>query len=524
MSLARGWWTRVSVQVTAAMMLATAVGAAALLFFVLRAQHALVMQQTREQAAVLSDTIASALQRHMMRNERSELTQSLSAIASQPMLADLRLLDLRGRAIFSKDERERGRLMNRRDAPCEACHRAETEPQGIARNRVLDLENGRVLAAVTPIFNRPDCSSAQCHAHRPDERVLGVLEIGLSLSRADAAVAGLQRTTTGVALLTISCLGVVTILFTQMRVVSPLGKLADGVKRVTNGDLKEPVPVEGPGEIAGLGESFNQMEAALLETRLQRRALLDSLEQQVTERTAELRKAHGELLRSEKLSSLGKLAASVAHEINNPLAGILTYSKLLIRMLQEGAPDEATREQLIKRLKLVERETQRCTAIVRNLLDFARERPLTLEDVDVCAAVGEALFLIKSHVGLQNIRIEQEIPGSLLVQADFGQIRQAFVNILINAIDAMPDGGLLHVAVQELPETVQIVVKDTGMGIAAEHLNRVLDPFFTTKEKGTGLGLSVVYGIVERHSGKVSIESQVGLGTTVRIELPKLRA
>jgi two-component system NtrC family sensor kinase len=229
------------------------------------------------------------------------------------------------------------------------------------------------------------------------------------------------------------------------------------------------------------------------------------------------------LIQSEKLSSLGRLAASVAHEINNPLSGILTYSKLMIRTLEEPPITDSVRAGALKQLRLVQRETERCSAIVRNLLDFARERPLTLADVGVNAILDDALVLVTNQAKLQNITLERDLASASQVHGDFGQLRQAFINIIINACDAMARGGTLRIATRDDAAARQVVIEvtDTGTGIAPEHLARVVDPFFTTKEKGTGLGLSVVYGIVERHGGQLQIQSAVGVGTTVRIQLPQ---
>jgi two-component system NtrC family sensor kinase len=177
---------------------------------------------------------------------------------------------------------------------------------------------------------------------------------------------------------------------------------------------------------------------------------------------------------------------------------------------------------MVKQLELVYRESQRCTAIVRNLLDFARERPLQLKDVDVNAAVEEMLTLVANQAAIQGIEIVKELAPLPPVQADFGQLRQAFVNVAMNAIEAMPGGGRLAVVARQLPQagTVEVSFADTGRGIAPEIMQRIFDPFFTTKEKGTGLGLSVVYGIVDRHKGHVSVDSEPGKGTRFVISLP----
>jgi two-component system NtrC family sensor kinase len=220
------------------------------------------------------------------------------------------------------------------------------------------------------------------------------------------------------------------------------------------------------------------------------------------------------------MASLGKLAAVVAHEINNPLAGILTYAKLLVRMHEEGEMSEKARESSVRNLRLVQRETERCSAIVRNLLDFARQRPPSLKEIDVSTVVEEALTLLSHRLMMQGVTVEKHLPPMPLVMADFGQMRQAMVNIALNACEAMVKGGALTVTAAARDRFVEIVFRDTGPGIPPEHLSRIVDPFFTTKEKGTGLGLSVVYGIIERHNGKLDIRSQVGEGTTVVIMLP----
>src|SRR5512141_1206444 len=269
---------RLSLKVTAVITIATAISGSAFLWLVLRAQHKLLMEQTVSNAAFLSDTLVNSLQRHMLRNEGTDLVESLQAVASQPLMTELRLFDSRGQNHFSIDPREIGRVADTHEQTCAACHNSGRQAQSLDpadRSRVIERAGGRVLATVTPIYNRATCSNATCHAHPPSQRVLGVLEVGTSLAHVDATLAQLQRTTAAVAMLTIFGLAVVSILFTQRSVVRPVSQLAKGVKRVSAGDLKEPVPVIGSGEIAELAHAFNEMEGALLETRSQRLALLN---------------------------------------------------------------------------------------------------------------------------------------------------------------------------------------------------------------------------------------------------------
>ncbi|HWT83878.1 MAG TPA: ATP-binding protein, partial [Candidatus Methylomirabilis sp.] len=288
-----------------------------------------------------------------------------------------------------------------------------------------------------------------------------------------------------------------------------------------------------------LAASFNRMTETLGKAQADIDVLVETLEQRVQERTRELQDAQAQLVQTEKLASLGKLSASIAHEINNPLAGILTYAKLISRKLRGGMPDVEGVHAILQQLALVEREAQRCVTIVRNLLDFARQREPSFQVVDISSVIDEALSLLENRMVVSNVQVIREFGPSPLVRADFGQLRQAFVNVLMNACEAMPEGGTLRVLTREaalrgsgntafsLPEKpgsftrfAEAIITDTGQGIPSEHLGKIFDPFFTTKEKGTGLGLSVVYGIVEKHDGKIIVESQVGHGTAVTLRIP----
>jgi two-component system NtrC family sensor kinase len=179
----------------------------------------------------------------------------------------------------------------------------------------------------------------------------------------------------------------------------------------------------------------------------------------------------------------------------------------------------------VKHLKLVQRETERCTAIVRNLLDFARQRPLSLKDTDVVAVLEEAVSLVGHQAALKGLTIEKAVTAVPLIKADSGQLRQAIVNIVLNGFEAMQSGGSLRLRCGPAAggKQVEIVCEDSGVGIPPDRLAKIFDPFFSTKEMGTGLGLSVVYGIVERHGGTIDIRSEVGTGTTVVLRLPVQR-
>jgi two-component system NtrC family sensor kinase len=378
---------------------------------------------------------------------------------------------------------------------------------------------------VTPFRSSPDCATSACHVHPREKTVLGVLDVGVTLTPVDQDLAAFRRVSLIVTAVVALLVGAFFWYVANRRVVRPVEALVQATRRVAHDELDAEISVDAKGELGLLAASFNEMLRSLRRVEGELQLLNEQLELKVEERTGELKAAQDTLVRTEKLSSLGKLSASIAHEINNPLAGILTFAKLMIRTIEHGPVGEAERRTLVKQLALVQRETERCSAIVRNLLDFARERPLQLKDVDVNHVVEEVFSLVSNQTAILGVQVEKDLAKVPVVEADFGQLRQAFVNIVINAIEAMGKGGHLRVATRPLPEEdgVEITFQDDGPGIPPELMQKIFDPFFTTKEKGTGLGLSVVYGIVDRHKGRVSVESEPGKGTRFTIRLPAAR-
>lgn len=226
-----------------------------------------------------------------------------------------------------------------------------------------------------------------------------------------------------------------------------------------------------------------------------------------------------ELIRIEKMTSLGQMAASIAHEINNPLAGVLVYTKLLAKKV---TADAVKKEEALGQLAKMESEVSRCSRIIRNLLDFARQTEPMLRPVDVNQVLEQVLSMVGHQAQLQNVEVVKEFDATVpRVMADFDQLQQVFTNLMLNAIQAMSEGGTLTLRTAAENSKVQIEVQDTGCGIPREHLNKLGTPFFTTKEKGkgVGLGVAVVFGIVERHNGKVTVQSEVGRGTTFTVLL-----
>jgi two-component system NtrC family sensor kinase len=231
------------------------------------------------------------------------------------------------------------------------------------------------------------------------------------------------------------------------------------------------------------------------------------------------------MLQQDKMISLGKLAASVVHEINNPLAGILNYMRLMMKILGRGSLSPETTQKFQGYLSVAEAEVSRCSKIVSNLLAFSRTSKLEFSEVNVTDLLQRSIMLSEHRLMLQNIGIERRISPDLpSVMGDFNQLQQCIINLIFNAIDAMPDGGILSVesSFKATKGLVEIQIKDTGCGIVKEDLPYIFDPFFTTKKegKGLGLGLSTVYGIIDKHKGTISVQSEPGKGTIFSIHVP----
>jgi two-component system NtrC family sensor kinase len=477
-------------------------------------------------AELVSESIKGAIRHAMIEDKRDRAYTIIRDIARLRPVDHVRLINKEGRITFSTLPGEAGRMVDKRAEGCNACHGPDdilVAPADGGRRRIYETDGHRVLAVVTPFQNEPGC--AACHAHPATKNVLGVLDVGFSLGEVDRDLTAFRSAnlavTAALALLLVAFLW----MFVRRQVLRPVEALLDGTRHVARDELETEIRVGTRGELGLLAASFNDMIRSLRRVEDELRVVTGSLEVKVEERTGELRAALDTLVRTEKLSSLGKLSASIAHEINNPLAGILTFAKLMIRTLELGPVGEAERKTLVKQLALVQRESERCSAIVRNLLDFARERPLQLKDVNLNAVVEEVVTLVANQTAIQGVELLKDLAPLPPVEADFGQMRQAFVNIVVNAIEAMPKGGRITVTSRPLPadDMVEVAIEDNGPGIPPEVQRRVFDPFFTTKEKGTGLGLSVVYGIVERHKGRVSVESEQGKGTRFVICLPAVR-
>jgi two-component system NtrC family sensor kinase len=302
----------------------------------------------------------------------------------------------------------------------------------------------------------------------------------------------------------------------------PIQALMAGTKRVANGDLHYRIASTSKDELGELAQSFNKMTAELEEAHAEITAWAQQLEDRVERKSQELERAHKYLVGSEKMASIGKLAATVAHEVNNPLFGILTYARLSLKELDKPDIDAKARERMMEQLRIIERESRRCGDIIRNLLTYARQAPRKREANDINAIIDRAVALVRHKFKLQNIELDVSVADLPPVICDAGQVQQVALILLTNAAEATGEGGHITLSTERTEDGVRLIVTDDGGGIPPEVLPQIFDPFFTTKEDQlrTGLGLAVARSIVEQHAGTIQANSEPGRGAEFIVNLP----
>ena len=496
--------------------LAVALTAMLLIFaaLVVRHERSELLNAAAAHVTQLSDVITRSTRFAMLNNQPDYVHSIIQDVARQENIDKVRLFSKEGVIIDSSYPHEIGLKVDRKAEGCFLCHQSEQPLERLPsreRARVFDAPDGRrMLASMEVIRNEPSCYNAACHAHTKEQSVLGVLDIVYPLDEIERSLRA-----SGITIVVLS-LGFVVLtsglvsLFVHRLVYRPLRDLEAGAKRLASGNLEQPIPVRNGDEFGQLAISFNTMTAALREAAR-------TLEQKVAERTRALHLAQAEAARGEKLASVGLLAAGIAHELNNPLTGVLTFSSLLRKKMPDGSADAED-------LDLVIRETKRCAAIIRRLRDLAREKTPEKKFADLNALIEETARIIERPAHLSDIEISMDLDRRLpRVWVDADLIKQVVMNILVNAQHAIEEKGAITVRTRRAPgERVEISIIDTGCGIAEKDLQRIFDPFFTTKGvgKGTGLGLSVSHGIVQAHGGSIEVQSKPGEGSTFRVYLP----
>ena len=494
-----------------ALFLVMSVGFAAFTFINVKSEANDLLEQVQLAALRTTDLIKESTHYSMLINRKEDIEQIFKNFRNMPGFEAIRIYDKQGEIIYTTRPEERLNKVSISSEACQVCHRYPEPLKALAteeRHRIIKSSNGhRVLAMINPIENEIACYGSGCHLHPDEKFILGVLDVQMSLATVDSDIArSRSQTILASIVLALSVLSVTGFLIYSL-IRAPVRELTRGTKAIAEGNLDYTIPLQQKDEIGGLANSFNTMTSELKKAR------------------EELERIQAHLIHMEKMASLGKLSASVAHELNNPLSGILTYAKLLQKKLNSGNLTKERLESIQGDLSIVGDETMRCGNIVKNLLLFSKKEIGEFVAVDLHQILDRCTQLVEHHLKLNNVELVKLYQrGKAEVICDKDQIQQCFLAILDNAVEAMPEGGTLTIKTTSNSDekSIKIQIQDTGSGISPADLPHVFEPFYTTKKegKGVGLGLSVCYGIIERHDGKINVNSIMGEGSTFTVELP----
>jgi len=491
-----------------ALLLVMCLGLAVFTLLSIRSETNDLLEQVELAALRTTDLIKESIHYSMLINRKEDIHQIFQSFSGMPGFDVIRIYDKNGEVIFSTRPEEKSSKVFITSEACQVCHRYPEPLKALAteeRHRIIESPDGhRVLALVNPIENEIACYGSGCHLHPDKKFILGVLDVQMSLQTVDSDIARSRRQTIlASVILVLSVLSVTGVLiYTLIRI--PVRKLTEGTRAIAKGNLDHIIPLRRKDEIGELADSFNAMTLELKKAR------------------KELERIQTHLIQVEKMASLGKLCASVAHELNNPLGGILTYARLTQKRLTSPNLTSEQLSSIQEDLSIVAEETTRCGNVVKNLLLFSKRQIGEFVVANLHETLDRCTQLVEHHLKLNDIELIKTYQKEKAeVMCDKDQIQQVFLAILDNATAAMPDGGTLTIRTSSDDEKVRIQFQDTGSGISPEDLPHIFEPFYTTKKegKGIGLGLSVCYGIIERHNGKIDVHSVVGQGSTFILEL-----
>jgi len=492
----------------------------------------------RENGNNIGFLVQGALYRSMLENDRTSLQGTLDIINTMSGIDDVNMYDNKNNLVYSSISND---STSHGDPDCKSCHKnfatmfsatgKSYKIIGIDSECSMNHNNNncRHLIIKSPIPNDKSCYTSSCHAHSQNDEVLGSLIIKIPLAGLDAA---LEKSTTDYFLLAALLTGVLIlflIFFTRKKIKNPLNAIIKASLDVAKGDRSTRLAVK-PHQLSDMrmvSLAFNEMLDNLQTATNELQNWSQQLEYKVQKKSEELGQAQNELINVERIASLGKLSLSVAHEINNPLSGILIYAKLVYKQLTNLDFDPTKKESMLKHLKLIENETKRCGDIVKGLLDFSRKNQDGFEPKHLHEILLETFELMSHPMKIANVNFLSDFSAKPdLIYCSPNQIKQACIGILVNASEAVSENGeVLFRTINPDEDHVRIEIIDNGIGINEEDISHIFEPFFSTKENasGIGLGLAIVHGIVQNHKGKVDVKSQQGKGTTISITLPLIR-
>jgi len=483
----------------------------------------------------IGSIVEGALYHAMLTNDWPALENTIDVINALPGIEDVNLYDKQDNLVYSSFPDGAGGHNN---PNCKDCHTdIDSMFPGNERSfRIISLDSEcemtqkdndyRLLMIHSPIPNQPSCYTAACHAHNANDRVLGSFVIRIPMDDLDTAIS--QSSNDFFILATISTLILITFLifFTRRTINRPLNEIIKATEAVSRGDRSTRMKLNPslPQDVQLVSETFNKMLDNLQTASDELQDWSQQLEDKVQKKSEELTEIQKELIHVERMTSLGKLSSSVAHEINNPLSGVLTYTKLVHKQLNSPEFEAKDKGPMLKYLKVIEEETKRCGGIVKGLLDFSRKDQLEFTDKHLHKILQDAYQLMDHQMRISDITFREDLAaGKDLISCSENQIKQAVIAILLNANEAVHENGEILIRTSNPdPAHVLLEIIDNGSGIIPRDLPHVFEPFFSAKEKvsGIGMGLAIVHGIVQSHHGKAEVQSEPGVGTTLSILLP----
>ena len=483
----------------------------------------------------LGAIVEGSLYKSMLENDKSTLHSTLDIINTMPGIDDVNLYDQNNSVAYSSFAAESGHHSN---PDCISCH-SNLDEMFSQRERsymIIDEKSDcsmnpgkpgqRHLLIRRPILNEVSCYTAACHAHTENEEVLGSLIIRMPLKDLDSA---LKKSSVDFLILslviTASVLSVL-IYFTRRRIRDPLHSIIAASEAVSAGEAGTRIAI-GPNlldDMKKVSQAFNNMLDNLDRAATELENWSKQLEYKVQKKSEELSEVQNELINVERIASLGKLSASVAHEINNPLSGILIYTKLIHKQIENQEINQNKRVNILKQLKLIESETKRCGDIVKGLLDFSRKDQDDFENKHLNEILQGTYELMMHHIKIANITFLTDLSASHdMIWCSPNQIKQACIAIIVNASEAISEKGEIIIRTRNTDNnSVRLEISDNGSGIQPEDIPHIFQPFFSTKHdaRGIGLGLAIVHGIVTNHGGKIEVDSVVGRGTAISLIFP----
>ena len=476
--------------------------------------------------------VEGSLYKSMLENDKSTLHGTLDIINTMPGIDDVNLYDQNDNLSYSSFTAETEYHSN---PDCIACHSDLSEMFSMRERSYMIIDEKsdcsmnpgkpgqRHMLIRRPILNELSCYTASCHAHSENDEVLGSLIIRMPLRDLDRA---LQKSSVDFLLMALIITAIVVamlILFTRKRIKDPLNSIITASEAVSAGQIKTRLDIS-PGlldDMKMVSIAFNNMLDHIDRATNELENWSKQLEYKVHKKSEELSEAQNELITVERIASLGKLSASVAHEINNPLSGILIYTKLVYKQLEKQEITREKRENMLRQLKLIETETKRCGDIVKGLLDFSRKDQDDFEERHLNEILQGTYELMMHHIRIANITFLTDLSAKHdIIYCSPNQIKQACIAILVNASEAVTENGEIVMRTKNRDtNTIRLEISDNGAGIAPEDIPHIFEPFFSTKReaRGIGLGLAIVHGIVQNHNGKVEVDSVVGRGTTITL-------